>query len=142
MGRFMARDYVTIREEQRDGETVWTETSVGRALLKSVPARITRKDGQYRIVGAAWGAPIQRVEVRIDGGAWLPAQIDRSQEAAFAWKIWYLEWSNPTPGEHTITSRAIDTTGNIQPAMNDPWITKKRTYWESNGQVTRRIRIT
>ena len=33
MGRFMARDYVTIREEQRHGETVWTETSVGRALL-------------------------------------------------------------------------------------------------------------
>jgi len=28
---------------------------------------------------------------------------------------------SPTPGdEHTITSRAIDTAGNIQPAMNDP----------------------
>ena len=23
-GRFMARDYVTVREEQRDGETIWT----------------------------------------------------------------------------------------------------------------------
>ena len=70
MGRFMARDYVTIREEPRNGETVWTETSVGRALLKSVPAKVTRKDGQYRIVGAAWGAPIARVEVQIDGGPW------------------------------------------------------------------------
>ena len=27
-GHFMARDYVSIREEQRDGETVWTFTSV------------------------------------------------------------------------------------------------------------------
>jgi len=26
--------------------------------------------------------------------------------------------------------------------MDDPWIAKKRTYWESNGQVTRRIRLT
>jgi DMSO/TMAO reductase YedYZ molybdopterin-dependent catalytic subunit len=45
MGRFMARDYVTIREEPRDGETVWMETSVGRALLK---------------VGAGEGDPAQR----------------------------------------------------------------------------------
>jgi DMSO/TMAO reductase YedYZ molybdopterin-dependent catalytic subunit len=142
MNRFMGRDYVTIREEQRDGDTVWMETSVGRARLKSVPAKVTRKNGQYRIVGAAWGAPIARVEVQIDGGPWMLATIDRSEEAEFAWKIWFLEWQNPTPGEHTIMSRAIDMAGNIQPAMEDPWIAKKRTYWESNGQVTRRIRLT
>jgi DMSO/TMAO reductase YedYZ molybdopterin-dependent catalytic subunit len=142
MGRFMARDYVTIREERRDGETAWTETSVGRALLKSVPAKVTRKDGQYRIIGAAWGGPIARVEVQIDGGPWVPATIDRSEEAEFAWKMWSLEWQNPSPGEHAITSRAIDRAGQSQPAMDDPRIAGKRTYWESNGQVTRRIRIT
>jgi DMSO/TMAO reductase YedYZ molybdopterin-dependent catalytic subunit len=141
MGRWMARDYVTIREEQRDGETVWMETSVGRTLLKSVPAKVTRQDGQYRIIGGAWGAPIQRIEVQIDGGPWMPATIDRREEAEFAWKIWSLAWEKPMPGEHTITSRAVDTAGNIQPAMDDPRIAKKRTYWESNGQVTRRIRI-
>jgi DMSO/TMAO reductase YedYZ molybdopterin-dependent catalytic subunit len=140
MGRFMARDYVTIREEQRGGETVWTETSVGRALLKSVPAKVTRKGGDYRIVGAAWGAPIARVEVQIDGGSWIPATIDRSEAAEFAWKIWSLDWKSPSPGEHAIASRAIDTQGNIQPAPDDPRIAKKRTYWESNGQVTRRVR--
>ena len=86
MGPWMTREYVTLRQEQRDGDTVWMETSVGRALLKSVPAKVTRKNGQYRIVGAAWGAPIQRVEVQIDGGPWLPATIDRSEEAEFAWK--------------------------------------------------------
>ena len=42
---------------------------------------------------------------------------------------------------HTITSRAIDTAGMIQPAMDDPVIANKYTYWESNGQVTRRVRI-
>jgi hypothetical protein len=31
--------------------------------------------------------------------------------------------------------------GHIQAAMDDPWIAKKRTYWESHGQVTRRIRL-
>src|SRR5882724_930850 len=141
MGRFMARDYVTIREEQRHGETVWTETSVGRALLKSVPAKVTRHNDQYHIVGAAWGGPIQRVEVQIDGGPWMPATIDRTQDAEFAWKIWSIDWEKPTTGEHTITARAIDTAGNMQPAMDDPRIAKKRTYWESNGQVSRRIQI-
>jgi DMSO/TMAO reductase YedYZ molybdopterin-dependent catalytic subunit len=141
MGRFMAKDYVTIREEKRDGETVWTQTSVGRALIKSVPAKVTQKDSQYGIVGAAWGAPIARVEVQIDGGPWMPATIDRSEDADFAWKVWSLEWKNPPPGEHTITSRAIDTVGQIQPAMDDPWIANKHTHWENNGQVTRRVII-
>jgi DMSO/TMAO reductase YedYZ molybdopterin-dependent catalytic subunit len=142
MNRFMARDYVTIREEQRDGQTAWVESSVGRALLKSVPAKVTRSDGQYEIIGAAWGAPIASVEVQIDGGPWLPATIDDSEEAEFAWKVWSLDWADASPGEHTITSRAIDTAGNVQPAMDDPLIANKQTYWESNGQVTRRVRIT
>ena len=41
-GHFMARDYVTIREEERDGETVWTFTSVTRDRLKSAPAKVTQ----------------------------------------------------------------------------------------------------
>ena len=49
--------------------------------------------------------------------------------------------AKPDGGEHTITSRAIDTAGQVQPAMDDPIIAKKHTYWESNGQVTRRIQV-
>ncbi len=139
--KFMARDYVTIREEDHNGETVWVETSVGRSLSKSAPARVTRKDNSYRISGAAWGAPVAKVEVRIDDGPWQLETIDKRDEGKFAWKIWYLDWKDPPKGEHTVTSRAIDTSGQIQPAMDDPWITKKKTYWESNGQVTRRINI-
>jgi hypothetical protein len=132
---------VTIREETHNGETVWTETLVGRMNLKSAPARVTRAEDAYRITGAAWGAPVDRVEVRIDDGPWLPATIDRTEEAPFAWRIWHMDWPNPTPGEHRVTSRAIDTAGAIQPAMDDPWITGKHTYWESNGQVTRTVMI-
>lgn len=139
--RFMGRDYVTVREEDHNGETVWAETSVGRARLKSAPARVTHIGSDYRIVGAAWGAPIDRVEVKIDDGPWMPATVDGTEEAEFAWKMWSLDWPKPSAGEHTVTSRAIDKSGNIQPAMNDPWIAKKHTYWESNGQVTRRIQV-
>jgi hypothetical protein len=38
-GRFMARDYVSIREEQRGGQTVWTFATVSHDRLKSAPAR-------------------------------------------------------------------------------------------------------
>jgi hypothetical protein len=109
-------------------------------LLKSVPAKVTQSDGRYQILGAAWGAPIARVEVQIDDGPWLAATIDRSEEAEFAWKVWSLDWPEPAPGEHTVTSRAIDAAGNIQPAPDDPRNANKHTYWECNGQVTRRVR--
>ena len=141
-GRFMARDYVTIREEPREGgETVWTQKVVGRTLLKSVTAKLTDKGGRYRIYGAAWGAPVQRVEVRVDEGPWMQATIDKGQEHEFAWKFWHVDWPDPSSGEHSITSRAIDVQGNTQPTMDDPRIANKYTYWESNGQIARRVRI-
>lgn len=139
MGRFMARDYVTIREEPSGAGYV--ETSVGRARLKSAPAKVTRKGGDYRIYGAAWGRPIAKVEVRIDDGPWREATIDQTNNAPYAWKIWTLDWPNPSPGEHRITSRATDTQGNVQPAMTDPVMANKRTYWETFGQASRTVRV-
>ena len=141
MGHYMARDYVTIREQTRDGEALWTETLVGRALLKSAPARVSRRDGQYRIAGAAWGGPVERVEVQIDGGDWREAQLTEGQGDPFTWSFWHIDWNEASPGEHAITSRAVDAEGNIQPAPDDPLIAGKQTYWESNQQVTRRVEI-
>lgn len=141
MGRWMARDYVTLREEPRDGGKAAVETSVTRVLLKSAPSRVTQRDGRYRVVGMAWGpAPIATVEVRIDDGPWMKAKLDDTNNSPFAWRFWQLDWS-PTPGEHSVTSRAIDAAGNVQPAMDDPSIANKKTYWENNGQITRRVLI-
>jgi DMSO/TMAO reductase YedYZ molybdopterin-dependent catalytic subunit len=141
MGRFMGRDYVTVREERHGGRTIVTESSVGRALLKSAPARVTQRDGRYRVSGMAWGPnPIAAVEVKVDNGPWVRASLEGPQRSAFTWRFWHHDWS-PTPGEHSVTSRAIDTAGRIQPAMDDPSIAGKKTYWESNGQITRRVRI-
>jgi len=139
--RFMGRDYVTIREEKHDGRTDWVETSVGRAQIKSAPARVVREDGHYKIVGMAWGAPIARVEVSIDGGLWQIATIDPTRQEKYAWRLWSLDWPASEPGEHAITVRAIGADGSVQPAPTDPQIAGKHTYWESNGQITRHIRL-
>ncbi len=147
-GRFMARDYVTIREEERDGETVWTFTSVSHDRLKSAPAKVTRRGNRYAIMGAAWGAPIAAVEVKIDDGPWQEAELKgrrpggrRSRGTEFAWTFWTFDWGRPAAGEHTITSRAIDVDGNVQPTPDDPYLASKVTFWESNGQITRRVLI-
>jgi hypothetical protein len=141
MGRFMAKDYVTLREEKRGAETVWNMTSVGRSLVKSVAAKVTKQGTGYRIHGAAWGAPIERVEVKIDDGDWRRATIGEGKDEAHAWKFWHLDWTDAAPGEHRIVSRAVDASGKIQPAMDDPMLAGKKTYWESNGQLTRTIRL-
>jgi DMSO/TMAO reductase YedYZ molybdopterin-dependent catalytic subunit len=149
-GRFMARDYVTIREEQRDDQTLWTFATVGRDRLKSAPAKVTRRGGRYAIMGAAWGAPIAAVEVQIDGGPWMAATLDkRTAEArenirtarSYSWRFWDFNWGRPATGEHAIRSRAIDLAGNIQPGQDDPFLASKRTYWESNGHITRQVMI-
>lgn len=139
--RFMGRDYVTLRKEQRGDETVWTERLVTHARLKSAPARVVRTAIGYRIDGAAWGAPVAKVEVKIDDGAWQAAQLDTKQTKHFAWTFWSLAWPNAIPGEHTVTTRAVDIDGAVQPAMDDPLITGKITYWESNGQITRQVKL-
>lgn len=138
---FMARDYVTIRNEGSEEEPIWNESLVGKALLKSAPGRVVKSGETYRIDGAAWGAPIRYVEVKIDDGPWKRARLDRSQRSEYAWTFWSLNWANPEAGEHTITSRAVDTSGNVQPAMDDPKIAGKITYWESNGQITHTVAI-
>ena len=68
--RYMTRDYVTVRAEERDGALTHLETSIGRMNLKSIIARVTRRPTQgeknsLRAYGAAWGdgTPIDLVEV-------------------------------------------------------------------------------
>jgi DMSO/TMAO reductase YedYZ molybdopterin-dependent catalytic subunit len=146
-GRFMARDYVTIREELRAGQTVWTFVNVGHDRLKSAPAKVVRNGGAYTIFGAAWGAPISGVDVKIDDGPWTPAQLvgprpPGSRSRGFTWRFWTLPWPTPSRGTHTITSRAIDVAGNVQPPPDDPFLLGKQTYWESNGQISRMVEIT
>lgn len=140
MGKFMARDYVTLRQEGSDEDAVWAETWVGRTNINSIPANVARTEGGYRIHGAAWGKPIGRVEVSIDGGTWQPVTLGEGADDPHTWTFWHLDWP-ASPGEHTVTSRAISTDGEIQPTMEDPLMVQKITYWESYGSVVREITI-
>jgi DMSO/TMAO reductase YedYZ molybdopterin-dependent catalytic subunit len=147
-GRFMARDYVSIREQRRGDDTTWTFTSVTHDRLKSAPAKVVRHGSRHSVMGAAWGAPVSRVEVQIDNGNWRAARLHRRLRAAgtsarcgYSWRFWTLDWGRPSPGEHTVRSRAFDEEGRVQPPPTDAYLASRRTFWENNGQITRRVLI-
>jgi DMSO/TMAO reductase YedYZ molybdopterin-dependent catalytic subunit len=146
-GNYMARDYVTIREEHRgSSDPFWTFSTVRHFRLKSAPAKVVRRGSRYVVLGAAWGAPIEALQVRIDDGPWMPARLfgpvaHRRSSRGLAWRFWTFNWGMPAGGEHRVTSRAFDSDGNVQPAPDDPFLASKVTFWESNGHITRRVLI-
>jgi hypothetical protein len=144
MSKYMGREYVTLRAEERGEKTLWRETSIGPMLIKSIAARALRlKDGTLRIHGVAWGdeTPLAKVEVKIDDGSWQAVSLDRKNRSKYCWTFWSFDWKNPAPGEHTLVSRATDVAGRSQPTADDPVIKLKKTYWESNHQWVRKIQV-
>lgn len=146
MGRFMGRDYVTVRGERQGDEIVYVETSVTWMNLKSVIARVTRRpavDGRVplKVYGAVWGdgTPITAVEVRLDEGPWRPAQLDPEPLEKYSWRFFSLDLGPVTPGKHVVVSRGKDARGRVQPSSEDDEIALKRTYWEAYQQWPRTI---
>jgi sulfane dehydrogenase subunit SoxC len=72
--------------------------------------------GPCRLEGRAWSgcAPVERVEVSVDGGdGWADAVLGEAP-SEFAWRGWRYEW-DARPGEHELWCRATDAAGNTQP---------------------------
>jgi DMSO/TMAO reductase YedYZ molybdopterin-dependent catalytic subunit len=144
MNRFMARDYVTLRG-QKDGDKIeWKESSVGPLNVKSLVGRVTRRpDGSVHVTGAAWANDrITRVDLRVDDGPWVQTELDdQNKSAPHAWAFWSYDLKNPSPGEHTLVSRATDAKERIQPRVDEDVIQLKKTYYEANQQYPRKIKL-
>ena len=140
MGRFMGRDYVTLKKENVGGVDRWVENSVTTMNLKSSIIRVTELGGSYSIQGFVLndGTPLRSVEVKIDDGPWLTAEINPNN-TQYSWKLFSLDWPNPTTGEHTLVSRVTDINGNVQATQEE--LPEKVSYWEDFGQFTRTITI-
>lgn len=141
MGRFQARDYVTLARRDIGGVERWEERSVTKMRLKSSIVRVTRGTAGHTITGFVLndGTPLRSVEVRIDAGPWRPAEID-SQSTQYSWKLFNYAWTDAAPGDHTIVSRVTDVNGQVQ--ATEAEMPEKRTRWENYGQFPRTLRIT
>jgi DMSO/TMAO reductase YedYZ molybdopterin-dependent catalytic subunit len=140
MGRFMSRDYVTLAGQKIGDETIWNEMSVSRMRIKSVVARLTRVGTKYTAHGFVLndGSQVKSVEIKVDNGPWQPVRM-HTGNTKYSWKLFTYEWSNPTPGDHTIVSRATDANGVVQPMESD--LADKKTMWENNGQFVRKFTV-
>lgn len=148
MGKYMARDYVTVRGERSGNEIAYMESSVTRMNLKSVVARVTRMpsvDGNVPIkaFGAAWddGTGISKVEVKIDDGPWQPAKLTDQSLSKFCWTFFSIDLGKLSPGKHAIVSRATNVNGRVQPTAEEDEIALKKTYWEAYEQWPRTISL-
>jgi len=143
-GLQMSRNYHTFHALESGGDPLIMETSISRTRLKSVVARVSRRRRSaawsYRVGGIAWGGttPIDRVEIKVDSGAWQPTRLER--RGKYAWQPWSFDWGTVQPGPHTLTSRAIDRDGRLQPTSAE--LTEAiRSARENHAQWERSIVI-
>lgn len=140
MGRFMARDYVTLAKRNIGGVERWEERSVTKMRLKSSIVRVTRGDDGYHVTGFVLndGTPLRSVEVKVDDGPWRPAEID-PKATQYSWKLFTYVWKDATPGDHTLVSRVTDANGEVQATPDQ--MPEKPTRWENYAQFPRTIKI-
>ncbi|HYN16778.1 MAG TPA: molybdopterin-dependent oxidoreductase, partial [Actinomycetes bacterium] len=87
--------------------------------------------GQVAVAGVAWAQHrgIERVEVRVDGGRWRPANL-AGEHTVDTWRQWVWPWE-ATPGRHTLEVRATDGMGATQPEDRAPPFPDGATGWHS-----------
>lgn len=91
-----------------------------RAPIKTMsridtPRSLTRlQPGPNVIAGVAWAQTvgIARVELSVDDGAWVEAEL-AVEQTVDTWRQWRLAW-DAVPGRHRITVRATDARGRLQ----------------------------
>jgi DMSO/TMAO reductase YedYZ molybdopterin-dependent catalytic subunit len=76
--------------------------------------------GSYDIAGVAWAPTrgVSRVEIRIDNSEWQQTQLSQPL-SNYAWVQWRAT-VDVAAGEHTLTVRATDGTGDTQPEGRTP----------------------
>ena len=140
MGRFMGRDYVTLKKVDVGGVERWVENSVTTMNLKASIVRVVESGGRHKIQGFALndGTPIESIEVKIDNGPWQRAQIN-PRSTKYSWKLFSFDWDNASAGDHTIVSRVTDINGEVQATQEE--MPEQVSFWEDFGQFTRTITI-
>jgi len=89
------------------------------------------------IAGVAWAPTkgIEKVEVRIDEGPWRECELSHEVHGD-TWRQWRYRWDDAESGEHIVTVRATDGTGETQTDERAEPFPDGATGWHS-----RRVRI-
>jgi DMSO/TMAO reductase YedYZ molybdopterin-dependent catalytic subunit len=105
-------------EQEVNGRTEREPLTLQRVRsLITEPAEEAQVDcGELAVRGVAWSgaAPIARVDVRLDDGAWQEARM-LGEPKRHSWQWWELITTVDRPGQYAIQARASDMSGRIQP---------------------------
>ncbi len=76
--------------------------------------------GQLPVAGVAWAQHrgVEKVEIRVDEGAWMPADL-AAQDTIDTWRQWVYRW-DAAPGDHVVSVRATDDMGATQTPIVSP----------------------
>ncbi|MFV2111724.1 molybdopterin-dependent oxidoreductase [Micromonospora sp. LOL_025] len=87
--------------------------------------------GAVTVAGVAWAQHrgIRRVEVRVDDGPWREAEL-APVVSVDTWVQWSWRW-DATPGEHTLSVRATDVTGETQTGRRQAVAPDGATGWHT-----------
>ncbi|MFJ5693647.1 molybdopterin-dependent oxidoreductase [Arthrobacter sp. NPDC093125] len=87
--------------------------------------------GRVAVGGTAWAQTrgIEKVEVQIDGGDWLPALLS-DEASVVTWRQWSFDW-DAKPGSHYIKVRATDATGEVQTEKRADPVPDGASGWQS-----------
>jgi DMSO/TMAO reductase YedYZ molybdopterin-dependent catalytic subunit len=111
--------------QHRDGLPIRvpvTEIQVKSQIARPALGEVIAKGSTYRVFGAAWSgnSAISKVEVSTDGGNHYTAAKLLGEPDDHAWRLWEFSWNVPSSaGKHTLTARATDASGTIQPTERD-----------------------
>lgn len=84
------------------------------SLLTSLRGGELLPVGTHRLAGWAWGFhAVERVQLRVDDGGWFDATVGARTD--YAWQPFEVDWTASRIGRHTISVRATDCRGNVQP---------------------------
>jgi hypothetical protein len=97
----------------------WSETAIPQITsvidTVSVDKTALAQNGTFPLGGIAYSGArgISKVEVQIDNGAWVEAQLRNPALSPLTWVQWRYDWK-PTPGTHNVAVRATDGRGALQ----------------------------
>jgi DMSO/TMAO reductase YedYZ molybdopterin-dependent catalytic subunit len=119
---------VSINAIANDGSGYWED----RGWSKQATVRTTSVvddvavgqpdpgSGNLPIGGIAYAGDrgISKVEVQVDGGPWMAAELRDPPLSSLTWVQWRYDWP-PQPGDHVAHVRAYDGTGTLQVAQSE-----------------------
>jgi hypothetical protein len=119
IGQFQTSSYVMKYPGKKNVEPVTTLRV--KSLITEPAESSVLAPSKQKISGVAWSfAGIERVEISTDGGkSWSRAAVE-SLSSPHAWQNWSFDWQPAKSGEHTLSVRATDKVGNVQP-MEPEW---------------------